>query len=280
MSNSVGQTFFATMRIPLLYGRAFDFRDTPTSPNVAVINQALARKEFVGTNPVGKTFHTEHTEELDDRYEIIGVCADAKYADLRDDRPPTFYVLYQQQKDARHGMTFEVRTSGDPGTLIGSIRAAVQSVDRDLPLIDIRTQTAQIKASMAPERLFAAVTSGFGGLALILAMIGVYGIMAHAVGRRVNEIGIRLALGAQASQVLRMVLGETAWLAGIGVTIGLAASLLLSQSLAAMLFGLKPTDPSTLAAAALLLFAIAMLAGWGPANRASLIQPMEALRHE
>ena len=280
MSNSVGQTFFATMRIPLLYGRAFDFRDTPTSPNVAVINQALARKEFVGTNPVGKTFHTEHTEELDDRYEIIGVCADAKYADLRDDPPPTFYVLYQQQKDARHGMTFEVRTSGDHGTLIGSIRAAVQSVDRDLPLIDVRTQTEQIKASMAPERLFAAVTSGFGGLALILAMIGVYGIMAHAVGRRVNEIGIRLALGAQASQVLRMVLGETAWLAGIGIAIGLAASLLLTQSLAAMLFGLKPTDPSTLAGAALLLFAIAMLAGWGPANRASLIQPMEALRHE
>jgi predicted permease len=277
MSNSVGQTFFATMRIPMLYGRAFDFRDTATSPKVAVINRALARKEFAGTNPVGKTFHTE---EVEDRYEIIGVCADAKYADLRDDPPPTFYVLYQQQKDARHGMTFEVRTNIDPATVSGSIRSAVHPVDKDLPLIDVRTQTEQIKASMAPERLFAAVTSGFGGLALILAMIGVYGIMAHAVGRRVNEIGIRLALGAQASHVVRMVLRETAWLATIGVAIGLVASLLLTRSLAAMLFGLKPTDPATLAGAALLLFAIAMLAGWGPARRASHIQPMLALRHE
>jgi ABC-type antimicrobial peptide transport system permease subunit len=227
-------------------------------------------------NPVGKTFQTEEQ----DRYEIIGVCADAKYADLRDDPPPTFYILYRQQKDAPRGMTFEVRTNIDPGTVIGSVRAAVASIDQDLPLMDIRTQTEQIKASIAPERLFAAVTSGFGGLALILAVIGVYGIMAHAVGCRVNEIGIRLALGAQKGQVLRMVLGETAWLAGIGVATGLVASLLLTQSLAAMLFGLKPTDPATLAGAAFLLFAIALLAGWGPANRASRIQPMQALRHE
>jgi predicted permease len=276
MSNSVGQDFFATMAIPVRYGRPFDFRDTPTSPKVAIINQALARQAFSGMNPVGKTFQTEEQ----DRYEIIGVCADAKYADLRDDPPPTFYILYRQQKDAPRGMTFEVRTNIDPGTVIGSVRAAVASIDQDLPLMDIRTQTEQIKASIAPERLFAAVTSGFGGLALILAVIGVYGIMAHAVGCRVNEIGIRLALGAQKGQVLRMVLGETAWLAGIGVATGLVASLLLTQSLAAMLFGLKPTDPATLAGAAFLLFAIALLAGWGPANRASRIQPMQALRHE
>ena len=276
LSNSVGQNFFATMGIPVLYGRAFDFRDTPTSPKVALINQALARKEFAGMNPVGKTFKTEEEE----RYEIIGVSADAKYADLRDDAPPTFYLLYRQQNDARHGMTFEVRTSGDPGSVVGAIRAAVQSVDRDLPLIDVRTQTEQIKASIAPERIFAAVTAGFGVLALILATIGVYGIMACSVGRRVNEIGIRMALGAPASQVLRMILRETAGLAAIGVGAGLGAALLLTQFLRSMLFGLKPTDPATLAGAAALLFAIAMLAGWGPANRAALIQPMQALRHE
>lgn len=276
LSNSVGQNFFATMGITVLYGRAFDFRDTPTSPKVAVINQALARKEFDGMNPVGKTFKTEE----EDRYEIIGVSGDAKYADLRDDPPPTFYLLYRQQKDARHGMTFEVRMNGDPGSVVGSIRAAVQSVDKDLPLIDVRTQTEQIKASIAPERIFAAVTAGFGVLALILATIGVYGIMACSVGRRVNEIGIRMALGAPASQVLRMVLRETAWLAAIGVGAGLVTALLLTRFLASMLFGLKPTDPITLTGAALLLFVIAMMAGWGPANRASLIQPMQALRHE
>jgi predicted permease len=276
MSNSVGQTFFATMRIPLLYGRAFDFRDTPTSPKVAIINRALARKEFAGMNPVGKTFKTEE----EDRYEIIGVSADAKYADLRDDPPATFYLLYRQQKDVRHSMTFEVRTNGDPGSVVGAIRSAVQSVDKDLPLIDVRTQTEQINANIAPERIFAAVTAGFGVLALILASIGVYGIMAFTVGRRVNEIGIRMALGAPASQVLQMILRETAWLAAIGVGAGLGTTLLLTQFLRSMLFGLKPTDPSTFASAALLLFAIAMLAGWGPAHRASLIQPMQALRHE
>lgn len=274
--NSVGRTFFATLRIPLLYGRTFDFRDTPTSPKVAIINQALARKEFTGMNPVGKTFKTEE----DERYEIIGVCADAKYADLRNDPSPTFYVLYQQQEDARHGMTFEVRTNGDPGGAVTAIRSAVQAVDIDLPLIDVRTQTDQINASIAPERIFAAVTAGFGVLALILASIGVYGIMACTVGRRVNEIGIRMALGAQASQVLLMVLRETAWLAAIGVGAGLGAALLLTHFVRSMLYGLKPTDSPTLAGAALLLFAIAMLAGWGPANRASLIQPMQALRHE
>ena len=177
-------------------------------------------------------------------------------------------------------MTFEVRTNGDPGSVVSSIRSAVQTVDKDLPLIDVRTQTEQIKASIAPQRIFAEVTAGFGVLALILATIGVYGIMAYSVGRRVNEIGIRMALGAPASQVLRMVLRETAWLAAIGVGLGLVTALLLTRFLASMLFGLKPTDPITLTGAALLLFVIAMMAGWGPANRASLIQPMQALRHE
>jgi predicted permease len=274
--NTVGQSFFATMSIPIVYGRAFDFRDTPTSPRIAIVNQALAQKEFSGINPVGKTFKTGEG----DRYEIVGVSADAKYADLRDDPLPTFYVLYRQQKDLHHGMTFEVRTKTSPGSLVGEIRSAIQTVDKDLPLVDVRTQTEQINASIAPERIFAAVTGGFGVLALILACVGVYGIMAHAVARRVNEIGVRMALGAQARQVLLMVLREASWLAAIGVSVGLGAALLLTRFLRSMLFGLTPTDPFTLVSAGLLLFAVAMLAGWGPARRASLIQPMQALRHE
>jgi predicted permease len=276
MLNTVGQNFFSTLGIPLLYGRNFDFRDTPASPRVAVINQTLAREHFAGVNPVGRTFETGEN----DRYEIIGVSADAKYADLRDDIPGTFYVLYRQQKEARHGMTFEVRTRADSGNALAGIRTAIQSVDKDLPLIDVRTQTEQINSSIAPERAFAAVTVGFGALALILASIGVYGIMACTVARRVNEIGIRMAMGAPARQVLMMVLRETSWLAVIGVGVGLGASVLLTRFLSSMLFGLKPTDPVTLAGAAFLLLAIAMFAGWGPARRASLIQPMQALRHE
>jgi predicted permease len=275
--NSVGQIFFAAMGIPVLYGRSFDFRDTPTSPVVAIINQSLAKREFAGTNPLGKTFRMKEGQQ---QYQIVGICADAKYGWLRDDPPATFYVLYSQQKDARGGMTFEVRTKGDPRGLSDAIRGAVESVDKDLPLIDVRTEKEQIDATLAPERSFSFVTSGFGMVALLLAGIGVYGVMASAVARRVNEIGVRMALGARADQVLRMVLGEVMSLALTGIAAGLGAALLLTRFLNSMLFGLRPTDPLTLASAALLLMAVAMLAGWTPARRASLIQPVQALRHE
>jgi ABC-type antimicrobial peptide transport system permease subunit len=219
-------------------------------------------------------------KEGQQEYEIVGVCANAKYGWLRSGPAATFYVLYTQQKDARGGMTFEVRTKGDPRRFVSAIRGAVDAVDRDLPLIEVRTQEEQIDATLAPERSFALVTTGFGILALVLASIGVYGVMASTVARRVNEIGVRMALGAQAHQVLLMVLGEASWLAVTGIVIGLGAALLLTGFLSSMLFGLKPTDPLTLAGAAVLLFIIAMMAGWAPARRASKIQPVQALRHE
>jgi len=275
--NRVGQSFFQTMRIPILNGRSFDFRDTTTSPHVAIINRTLAQRDFAGRNPVGLTFRTEDPE---DRYQIIGVCADAKYGWIRDEPPATFYLLYTQQKDLHRGMTFEVRTKGDPRSFIGAMRGTVDSVDKDLPMIDIRTQEEQIDSDLAPERSFAAVTSGFGILALVLASIGVYGVMASAVARRVNEIGVRMALGAQTNQVLWMVLREASWMAVIGIGAGLGAALLLTRFLGSMLFGLKPSDPLTLASAGLMLFTIAMLAGWIPARRAASIQPVQALRHE
>jgi predicted permease len=264
------------MGIPVLYGRSFDFRDTPTSPAVAIINQSLAKREFA-TNPVGTTFRMKEGQQ---QYEIVGICADAKYGWLRNDPPPTFYVLYSQQKDARGGMTFEVRTRGDPRGSVNAIRGAVESVDKDLPLIEVRTQQEQIDATLAPERSFSAVTTGFGILALLLASIGIYGVMASAVARRVNEIGVRMALGARANQVLRMVLSEAMSLALTGIVAGFGAALLLTRFLNSMLFGLKPTDPLTLASAAFLLLTVAMLAGWAPARRASRIQPVQALRHE
>jgi predicted permease len=281
--NSVGESFFATMGIPVYYGRSFDSSDTPTSRPVAVINQALARREFAGINPVGTMFRTKDGGdefEKGDEFEIVGICADAKYGLLRGDPAPTFYVLYTQQEDARGGMTFEVRTKGDPRSLAGVIRGVLGSVDKDLPLIDLRTQEEQIDATLAPERSFATVTTGFGVLALVLASIGIYGVMAAGVARRVNEIGVRMALGAQAQQVLWMILRETSWLAGAGIVSGLCAALLLTRYLSSMLFGLKSTDPITLASAGVLLFFIAIAAGLGPALRAARIQPVQALRHE
>ena len=275
--NAVGQHFFATMGIPILYGRSFDARDTPNSPDVAVISRALAKKEFGGKNPIGLSFRQKEGGEP---IEIVGVCADAKYAWIRDDASPLFYLLYTQQKDARGSMTYEVRTEGPPLNFVGAIRKEVESVDKDLPLIDVRTQQQQIDAALALERSFATVTSGFGILAILLASIGVYGVMAAGVASRVNEIGVRMALGARTEQVLRMVMREALGLALAGVGAGLCSALLLTGFLRSMLFGLKPTDPLTLTGAGLLLVAAAMLAGWAPARRASRIEPMRALRHE
>jgi predicted permease len=275
--NSVGQSFFTTMGIPILYGRSFDPRDTPSSPGVAIINRALAQKEFGGTNPVGKSFRTKEGGE---QIEIVGICADAKYALLRADDAPTFYVLYTQQKNVAGSMTFEVRTQGEPRDFVGPVRSAVESVDKDLPLIEMRTQQEQIDATLAPERSFATVTSGFGVLALLLACIGVYGVMAAGVSRRFNEIGIRMALGARSDQVRRMVVGEAIALALVGIGAGLCAALFLTRLLSSFLFGLKPTDSATLAGAGSLLLTVAILASWGPARRASRIQPVQALRHE
>ncbi|MFZ0305744.1 MAG: ABC transporter permease [Terracidiphilus sp.] len=275
--NSVGQSFFATMGIPILYGRPFDLRDSASSPGVAVINRAMAENEFPGTNPIGASFRMR---EGGKQFEVVGVCADAKYAWIRDDEPPAFYVLYTQEEEPRRSMTFEVRTKGNPKEFATAARSAVESIDKDLPLIDVRTQEEQIDAALASERSFAAVTSGFGLLALVLASIGVYGVMAAGVSRRVNEIGVRMALGAQANQVLGMVLGEAMALALAGVGTGLCAALLLTRLLGSLLFGLKPTDLATLASAGLLLSVVAILASWGPARRASHIQPVQALRHE
>jgi predicted permease len=273
--SAVGEHFFATMGIPMLSGRDFNAGDTETSPKVAVINQALAHAVFPGENPIGKRFRSSSSV-----FQIVGICANTHYDSLRTEPPPTFYVPYRQLPDAAYGKTYEVRTHVSPASLAPLLRRAVQSVDRNLPLIDLRTQTEQIDSTIQGERTFAALTAAFGLLALTLASIGIYGIMAYTVSRRTNEIGIRLALGAQARQILSMVLGEAFWLAAAGVAAGLGAALLLTRFLRTMLYGLKPNDPATLVCAAALLFAVALLAGWVPAQRASRVQPMQALRHE
>lgn len=275
--NSVGRDFFSTVGIPILYGRSFDSNDTSISTRVAVINRALAKIEFGGKNPVHSFFRMEQSGEP---LEIVGVCANAKYAWIRDDEPPTFYVLYTQQQDLRGSMTFEVRTKGDPKSFSAEISNAVQAVDKDLPLIDVRTQEEQVDADLAPERSFAILTSAFGVLALVLASVGVYGVVSAGVSRRVNEIGVRMALGARADHVLRMVLGEAVGLAVSGIVVGLGAALLLTRFLVDMLFGLKPADPLTLLCSGGLLSLVAVVAAWAPAQRASHIQPVRALRHE
>jgi predicted permease len=270
--NNVGQDFFSVMQIPILYGRGFNSEDTETAPKVAVVNQALAHEFFPNQNPIGKTFNKEHIE-------IVGVCADAQYDSLRQAPPSTYYIPYRQMEDAG-GLTYEIRTHANTASVLTSVRAAVQSIDKDLPLTDVRTQTEQIDATMQQERIFATLTAGFGVLALILAGVGIYGLMAYNVARRTNEIGVRMALGAQRSVIGRMVLGETLVLVLVGVAIGVPIAWGLSRVIASQLFGLSPHDPLTLISVVLLLVAAAFLASFVPSRRATNMDPMVALRHE
>ena len=275
--NIVGADFFNTLSIPILHGRGFNAHDTATAPKVAVVNQALAQKYFPNQDPIGQTFESE---DADYPTQIVGIAADTRYANLRDATPPLFYLPYQQKAEDTGPMIVEIRTFADPTGVINQVRAAVASLDPNLPLIEVRTMTQQIDSSLTNERIFARLTGGFGLLALILASIGIYGIMAYTVARRTGEIGIRMALGARADQVLSMILREASWMAITGVLIGIVVALWLSRFISSMLYGLTPADPLTLVGAAVLLIAIALLAGLGPARRASRIDPIRALRHE
>jgi predicted permease len=272
--NQVGDRFFETMGIPILYGRSIGVRDRVNTPLVGVVNQQFVHNFFPSENPLGKAVvNGNHT------YQIVGICGDARFDQIRSPVPPTFYGAFTQATDIRN-MTFELKTAASEGSILKSVREVVRSIDRDLPVFDVRTQTEQIDATLSRERLFAALASGFGLLALILASVGIYGVMAYAVARRTGEIGVRMALGAQKGQVLTMILRETALLAAAGITIGILASFALTRYIRGMLYGLTSSDPLALGGAVLLLLLVVLAAGWWPARRASRLDPMVALRHE
>jgi predicted permease len=278
LTNTVGIRFFETFGIPIVAGRAFDTRDTLSSRKVAVVSESLARKYYPNVDPVGRTFSTgwNHPETI----EIVGVCGDAKYYRVRNPIEPTVYMSYRQASEGIHGVTFAVSSNLDAAAVLPPVREVVRKVDPNLPLLDVRTQDEQIAANLRQERIFASLTSGFGVLALVLACVGIYGIMAYSVTQRTNEIGIRMALGARRERVLRMVLSEAAWIVVIGVGIGVGVALLLARTIATMLYGLKPWDPATFVLSSALLLVAALGASWIPARRASGVEPMQALRHE
>jgi predicted permease len=276
----VGPDFMSVMGIPILAGRGFTTQDMNTPQQVAVVNQALIRRFFPNENPIGKRFTMDDSVPENRKWiEIVGVIADTRYSNLKDEPSALHFDLYRQMEEIG-GATYIVRTQMQPEAIVPSLRAAVQRIDRDLPLMDIRTQQQQIDATMQQERIFASLTAGFGLLALALACVGIYGIMAYTVSQRTNEIGIRLALGAERKQVRGMVLREAGWLAVLGVVAGLAVALGLGQLVKSMLYGLKPADPASFAGAGCLLLGVAVVAAWVPALRASRVEPMEALRHE
>jgi predicted permease len=277
-ANTVGKDFFATMGIPIVRGRDFNTSDTATSPKVAIVNAALARRFFANEDPIGKIFEID-PEDMEGPIQIVGVCPDTRYADLRSETPPTFFLDYRQSYGGGRPV-FEIHTMAEPGSVLSAVRSAVASLDRDLPLIDVRTMRQQVETTTSNERVFAELTGGFGILALALACVGIYGIMAYSVANRRNEIGIRMALGAQPGQVRGMILRESTWLAVGGIVVGVGAALGLTRLVKSMLYGIQPWDPATLTAGVLILLAVALAAGWIPARRAARVQPMDALRHE
>jgi predicted permease len=272
----VGNRFFETLSIPILAGRGFGPQDTATSAKVAVVNQSLARTRFPHGNPVGQRFRPEGST---DWIKVVGICADTRYQNLREHNPPQFFVPFVQQTEVG-GMTYVIRTNVAPEAVVSTMRRAVAQIDSDLPVEDVRTEHQQIDESMRVERALAALVVGFGLLALALAAVGIYGVMAYSVANRRNEIGIRLALGARPVQVRGMILRESAFLAIAGTVGGVGAALLLTRMVKSMLYGIQPQDPATIITGILVLLAVAMAASWIPAQRATGVQPMEALRYE
>ena len=268
--------FFETMEIPILLGRGFTAHDTDSSPKVAVINEAAAKKYFPNENPIGRHFGS--SIETVNQLEVVGVLKDAKYNSVRDPAPPTMYVPYLQTRAASG--VIEVRTASDPAGVTSGVREAVRQVDDALPMMDVSTQLEQVEKRFQEEKLFAQACTLFGGLAMLVAAIGLFGLMSYTVSRRTNEIGIRMALGAQRADVMRQVLRESMLLVAVGVAIGVAAAFGTGRFLSTMLFGLAPTDVVTIAAATLLMVAVSALAGFLPARRASRVDPMVALRYD
>ena len=281
--NVVGNNFFTTLGVPIVAGRGFGSQDTASSLKVGVINRGLARKSFANQNPIGKRFAINECQSDGhcgkEWITIVGVCADTRYASLRAEPPPQFFLPFVQQREVG-GMNYEIRTAMKPEMVLPVLRHVAQQIDPNLPFGNVRTQEQQIDAAMLQERVFVTLTLGFGLLALALAAVGVYGIMAYSVAQRIHEIGIRLAVGALPRQIRGMILQESTWVTMAGILAGVTAALLLSRLVTSMLYGIQPYDPMTMAGGVLILLTVALAASWIPARRAAGVQPMEALRHE
>jgi predicted permease len=288
---TVRENYFSTMEIRLLRGRAFSEQDRQGSPRVAIVNQTFSRRFFPNDDALGKSIKQG---ENDPEIEIVGVVDDTKYNSQRSEIEPLLYRPWRQELDAIAGMTFALRTAGEPDALAGSARQAVRELDANLSVTDLGSQAERSQRSLGQERLYARLLSFFGALALILAAIGLSGVLSYSVAQRTNEIGIRMALGAQPANVLRLVVWQGMWLVLLGLVVGAGCGYGLKRLLASEyfsrrswqrqmaehLYGVSGTDPLTFTVIAALLTAVALLACWLPARKAARVDPLAALRHE
>ena len=278
--NQVGPGYFRTMGTPLLGGRDFDERDAATSPKVAIVNETFSRRFLNGANPVGRRFRIEvGPKETDHLYEIIGLVKDTKYRSLREELTPIAFLAAAQDDEPGRFAQFVLRSPASLGALTAAVKKAVAEVN---PAIGIQFQSVQtqIWETLLQERLMAMLSSFFGFLAGLLAMIGLYGVISYAVSRRTNEIGIRMALGADRRVVVRLILREAVALLSVGLAAGVLLSLASVKTVSSMLFGLQPYDPVTIGLAVAILAGVGLAASYLPARRAAGVDPMEALRAE
>ncbi|HXZ18632.1 MAG TPA: ABC transporter permease [Candidatus Acidoferrales bacterium] len=283
LENIISPSYFATMRIRLLAGRPFTGQDSSPNTPLVIVDENLARK-FFSSDAVGK--YLRFDDEMPP-FQIIGVVNHVSHfnVDGEEFTPYQFYLSYLQVPEkyiyrAGSMMSLVVRTSGDPRSLAGATRAQVLALDHDLPVFEVRGMEERLAESIAPDQFLSSLVGAFAGLALLLAAAGLYGVISYSVAQRTREIGIRVALGADRMGLLRMVIGEGAILASVGVALGLAGSLLATRLIASQLHGVRPTDPVTFAGVTLLLAAVALAACWIPARRAMRVDPLVALRYE
>jgi putative ABC transport system permease protein len=271
--------YFRALGIPIMRGRGFDDRDQPTTANVVIVNQTLARRNFPQEEALGKriSFATnERGEPL--WFEIIGISADTRNLDLRTEPDPDFFVLHRQV--SLGGMSLVIRTTGEPEGIAAAVRQGVLDVDRNQPISEVKTLEQIVYQSVARPRFNLLLLGLFAAVAMLLAAAGIYGVMSYTVAQRTRELGIRLALGAQPRDVLRLIIKQGMTLALGGVGIGLVAALALTHLMKSLLFGISATDPLTFATIAVLLTGVALIACYVPARRATRVDPLEALRHE
>lgn len=279
-ARSASPGYFSAMGIPHIRGRVFEHRDTVDSPSVAVISETMARRFWPGEDPIGRRF-TYRRGAPDDRAsrEVIGIVADVKHLSLADEAPPEFYTP-QTQIPSYHAMTLTIRTAADPAAIGPAVRSSLSEMDAQVPIYNMRTLDRVLSVSVAASQFRTLLLGAFAGVALLLALVGIYGVVAHAVSERTQEIGVRMALGAHGLDVLRMMLGQGLRPIGAGLLAGLAGAAALSRLMTSLLYDVSPTDPLTIGGVAALLFCTALLAAYIPARRASRIDPIVALRSE